>query len=746
MQQLPKGYYAVVSDYQNAPKDTFTYRGETYAVKDGENLFPTVNAACAAATETPDVVLGDLPYDSFEAPVILFSVGEHKMDKFVIDRSIVLLGEKAGVNPNLPTEKREDMPALNPLREGAGETLVKGGYWTGKPAVPVGTNAATIIFDGFTTRDISFRDLRNGNEGEAFVAIRNIVQYQKCAYVLYLFNNAKTAATLSRRVEITNLRVVDFDDYDYGTFAVMLNAASAVLDGVCYVNAAPSFGFSDSSYGKCQIPANSNACDIVVKNSYFANLSPMRTMGTSARSARADQTMRFTVENTTFVDAGKQNEPVLKVYLHNDQSTFRADNCLFVDTRGNSGAAVEILGTGEDAQFSDCAMRGFVETVARHPMLSTDVPEKIENHSENWETKTEDPHTVLGIENADFSAADALYADRHPYYGDLHVHTACGGTSDGSTPMAEWIPKMDAKQLDFVAIVDHRQMRGFFLPEWDEDRFLMGTEPGTFIEGLNAMRLNMGEVHYNMLFPHKYGLAMVLANYPEFQFHGDELTGSFGYPHFTKERFAELAAFVRSLGGIFVHPHPKTMMVSDDPLDYYIGEHTFMETIYASPDSSATLKNYEIWTKILAAGKKVYSSCGSDTHGGVTNSAVATFYTTARKGDLLFQQMRSADFTCGNVGFQMCIDGNPMGSEVPYREGMELTLRVDDFFAPTTKSNAIFELRILSDRGVAYVSRFKGTAPQAVALSVQKRAFYRAEIYDLYNEQFVAIGNPIWLE
>ena len=75
MQQLPKGYYAVAADYENAAKDSFTYRGVTYAVTEGVNLFGSVIDANAAATEVPETVLEGLEYDSFSAPVLLFSVG-----------------------------------------------------------------------------------------------------------------------------------------------------------------------------------------------------------------------------------------------------------------------------------------------------------------------------------------------------------------------------------------------------------------------------------------------------------------------------------------------------------------------------------------------------------------------------------------------------------------------------------------------------------------------------------------------
>jgi hypothetical protein len=38
MKKLPLGYFAVQSDFENAPKDSFTYRGEIFEVKEGENL------------------------------------------------------------------------------------------------------------------------------------------------------------------------------------------------------------------------------------------------------------------------------------------------------------------------------------------------------------------------------------------------------------------------------------------------------------------------------------------------------------------------------------------------------------------------------------------------------------------------------------------------------------------------------------------------------------------------------------
>ncbi len=341
-----------------------------------------------------------------------------------------------------------------------------------------------------------------------------------------------------------------------------------------------------------------------------------------------------------------------------------------------------------------------------------------------------------------------MYRGRKAYYGDLHVHTDCGGTSDGHYPMSDWVAELDRLDVDFAAVVDHRQMRGFFLPEWDEERFIIGTEPATRIKDMECpygKESIYTSIHYNMLFPHKYGLAMVLANFPTFEFKGDELTGSFSYARFTKAEMEELFNYVKSIGGIMVHPHPKTMMSSYNPLDYYFGEGMFLETLYEAYDSNASFRNYNLWVELLAMGKKVYTSAGSDTHQAPQNACVSTFYTRKRSGRAFFDQMKTGDFAVGAFGMQMAIDDTPMGGETAFKEGQTLHLRVADGFTHALKDNTAYELRVYTDQGLAYKSTFNGKCPQALALQVQNRKFYRAEVYDLTHNYRIAIGNPIWL-
>ena len=59
----------------------------------------------------------------------------------------------------------------------------------------------------------------------------------------------------------------------------------------------------------------------------------------------------------------------------------------------------------------------------------------------------------------------ALYASCRAYHGELHDHSASGGTSDGKCTLAEWIEEMKELAMDFAANLEHRQVRHMYLPE-----------------------------------------------------------------------------------------------------------------------------------------------------------------------------------------------------------------------------------------------------------------------------------------
>ena len=100
-----------------------------------------------------------------------------------------------------------------------------------------------------------------------------------------------------------------------------------------------------------------------------------------------------------------------------------------------------------------------------------------------------------------------------------------------------------------------------YQPAWRDGLFIPGTEPGTAITDSTA---EVPKLHYNILLPRRGDLAKLLAEFPEYEFTGG-VEGHFIYPTFTRERFCQLIDAVKARGGLFVHPHPKQKMVSEDP-------------------------------------------------------------------------------------------------------------------------------------------------------------------------------------
>ena len=166
-----------------------------------------------------------------------------------------------------------------------------------------------------------------------------------------------------------------------------------------------------------------------------------------------------------------------------------------------------------------------------------------------------------------------LYEGCSVYHGELHDHSNSGGTSDGKRTLGEWTEQLESLQMDFAAILDHRQVRHMYLPEWKDGLFIAGTEPGTHIVDSKA---SVNAMHYNILLPERDRLAELLDEFPEYEFSGG-IEGHFVYPTFTRERFGELIDAIKARGGMFVHPHPTLIMQSEDPCDYWFRDETAVD-------------------------------------------------------------------------------------------------------------------------------------------------------------------------
>lgn len=343
----------------------------------------------------------------------------------------------------------------------------------------------------------------------------------------------------------------------------------------------------------------------------------------------------------------------------------------------------------------------------------------------------------------DISLLDQLYNHRDPYHGQLHDHASTGGRSDGKCTLTQWKEGMEALSLDFTTILDHRQVRHMHLPEWDETMFIGGTEPGTTIKDSKA---EVPKMHYLMIFAKHEQLEALLTEFEEYEF-GGAPDGEYRYRHFTVERFGLLIDAIRRLGGMFVHPHPKQVMVSDDPLDYWFRDDTGLEVFYTCHedlDGDQTAANYKLWTDLLALGKRVWACCSNDEHRNASHKAIVTVYAEERLNVSYMEHLRIGDFVCGGVGIRMCIGDIPMGGHGDFA-GKRLVFSVGDFHKSYSDPTHTYRMDLLDDTGVIFSSKVDPAQKVYFARDVDNsRKFYRVEIFDETRNVRIAIGNPIW--
>lgn len=343
------------------------------------------------------------------------------------------------------------------------------------------------------------------------------------------------------------------------------------------------------------------------------------------------------------------------------------------------------------------------------------------------------------VTDKDIELLDSLYEGRTVFHGELHDHSASGGTSDGKRPLSHWLGAMEALRLDFATILDHRQVRHMFLPEWEDGTFLGGTEPAVLISDSNAEKAWM---HYLMIFEGPEPLMELLETFPEYEFTGGE-EGHFEYPSFTREHFCELIDYVKAHGGFFVHPHPKQCMISDDPMQYWFRDETGIEVFYGHYGTKWTEDNYNLWCELLANGKRVWACAGGDWHKCASDGAITTLYAAEKKNSAYLEPLRRGDFVCGGVGIKMAVGDTPMGGKCAF-EGKRLVIGISDFHKSVRHPEHSYRADIITDRGTIYGAPISCTEPCYIALDTEDYAFYRVEIIDTLTKKRIAIGNPIW--
>ena len=338
-----------------------------------------------------------------------------------------------------------------------------------------------------------------------------------------------------------------------------------------------------------------------------------------------------------------------------------------------------------------------------------------------------------------YEKLERLYQGCKVYHGEMHDHSNSGGTSDGKRTLAEWIERMQLLQMDFAAILDHRQVRHMYLPEWKDGLFISGSEPGTSIVDSKA---SVKEMHYNIIVPQREVLAQILESFPEYEFTGG-VEGHFVYPTFTRERFGQLIDTIKAHGGLFVHPHPTLIMQSDDPCEYWFKDETGIEVFYIDMKSEHTARNYQLWINLLKAGKRVWACAGCDEHCDASVGALTTIYSEEKSNACYLVHLRRGDFTCGPVGVRMCIGGTTTGGRCSFA-GQQLIAAVGDFHPSAMQESHEYRVDVLAEEKIVHSQKISCMETSTIVLDTENVKYYRVEVFDETQNLRIAIGNPIW--
>ena len=360
--------------------------------------------------------------------------------------------------------------------------------------------------------------------------------------------------------------------------------------------------------------------------------------------------------------------------------------------------------------------------------------------------------TASSTTSSDVSTLDALYAGREAYHGELHDHANTGGSSDGGKELSVWLETMDELNMDFAAILDHRQALHMDLPEWDDTYFLGGSEASCVITDRPS---DANNYHYDMVFADKETFERVLYEIEEFDYkeytaadNGGKWVGEmhFKYPNFTAERFNELITKVKEEGGYFSLAHPGQSNATQNGLDMYYQDYVGFMVFYGfgnkTCDNSDTQNNYGLWLDMLAAGKRVWAAAGNDAHFMPQAKALSTIYSEADKAQNYLDHMRTGDYVAGFAGIRMAVGNTVMGSTGTF-ENQRLVFSVGDFYESMKTHN--FTVSLMDDVGTVFTEEISGNELKTFAIDADKNAkFYRVEVYDQTDKCLVALGNPIW--
>lgn len=362
---------------------------------------------------------------------------------------------------------------------------------------------------------------------------------------------------------------------------------------------------------------------------------------------------------------------------------------------------------------------------------------------------------------ADIAQLEAVYQGRNAYHGNLHDHSDSSPdaskdpwkTADGKYRIELWPNFLIEKDLDFVALVDHRQTNHMRLDCWDESIFMGATETGHRRFDSNN---EIDAMHYNILMNDPDELDRILSTFTKFNHTGEGQFKIFSNNPLTENEFSQLVTMVHDAGGIIVHVHPcyEGYMSSEDPMDYVMGEYTGIEVLcsYSQGDKvennmsiQSNMDAYNLWVELLNMGNHIYAFAGSDSHRMTHTTSASTVYAEERHNDSYLKHIVKGDFTAGPVGIRMVVGDTEMGSHTTFA-GKRLILSVGDFQSKQYNKKHQYRLDVYNENGLVFSQEFDGASTAYFAIDAEDCKYYRADVYNVTEDYIMAIGNPIWNE
>ncbi len=737
---LPRGVYAVdirFKEMEQGQAVEVTFRGETYTATVGTNAFGMMDVMSQAAAEVPDA-----PFcgRTFDTPVAIVPAGVHECPRgreylpIRLSRGITILGEAMGISPNDP----QDIAKPNPQRSGE-ESVLCGSLYFGCLGLMEGAEG-DLVLDGLTLDGYRVNDKRTAGKDLRIEVCNCIIGGAHHDNVVG--TEPMTDPESTRSVAVHDCRCVGFDSMEGRGRFINTCATELTVERVYYADTKEFFGLTGYGREDMNTPAQTPA-QITLHQVTLANCPGPRGVNVMLPDMAKDVTI--TLDACTFSNVGDTDTPILYVNLPNDSCRLNIRNTRFLSDEPSDLAILLDGDKNAPVALENITLEGPKTLSEYKPPRRTQAPAQIGQAV--WEdARLDDPHTPCTDEEAAQKALcqlRAMYSGRKALHGDMHCHSNSGGTSDGKTPLADYVKGLKALGLDFAAIVDHRQIRHCLLPEWD-DMLICGTEPGMMLDD-ESRPMRSRKMDYCMLFQHPSDYFRVMEAFPEYKFTGGP-DGHNGYPSLTPERMAELSRFIYSMGGLVVHAHPKQLMASDDPMHYYFGEYMPLETFVGHANSFDTVQNRNLWESLLKLGKRVHTHGMSDSHAEVKNRSLTTVYAREPKGAAILREVREGDCAAGSIGIKMAISGARMGSHLPYRDGLYLAIELDDYYTPTMLEDTVYCLKVYTDKGLAYACEFDGKQAQSLVIPVEKRMYYRVEVTNESDGFLVGLSNPIWLD